>query len=328
MALLGQHAPTWLVQMPALLSAAELEALQRKVVGAARERMLRELAEAVEALTAERPLVLVLEDLQWSDPSTLDLLSVLAQRGEPARLLVIGTYRPVEVIVGKHPLKAVKSALQLHGQCQGLRLELLSEADIAEYLAQRFPVGARRAVPVQKLAQIIHRHTDGNPLFMVNVVDSLVRQGVVVEVDGRWEVKGEVEEVGERVPENLLQLIVQQSERLSAAEQRVLAAASVAGVEFSAAAVAAGLEEGAAQVEERCEELVRREQFLQARGPEEWPDGTVAGRYRFLHALYQEVVYKRVPVGQRLWRHRRIGEREEAAYGSRARESSRTGCAL
>ncbi|MBI3304075.1 MAG: ATP-binding protein [Deltaproteobacteria bacterium] len=106
--LLSQQAPTWLVQMPALLRATELETLQRKTRGATREGMLRELAEAVEALTAEWPLVLWLEDLQWSDVSTLDWLAFVGRRRERARLLVIGTYRPVEVIVSGHPLKGVK----------------------------------------------------------------------------------------------------------------------------------------------------------------------------------------------------------------------------
>ena len=73
--LLAQHAPTWLVQMPALLTTPDLEALQRRTQGATRERMLRELAEALEVITAERPLVLWLEDLHWSDVSTLDLLA-------------------------------------------------------------------------------------------------------------------------------------------------------------------------------------------------------------------------------------------------------------
>lgn len=74
-----QHAPTWLVQMPAMLTTAEREALQRTTAGATKERMLRELAEAVEVLTAERPLVPVLEDLHWSDVSTLDWLAFVAR---------------------------------------------------------------------------------------------------------------------------------------------------------------------------------------------------------------------------------------------------------
>lgn len=103
-ALLRQQAPTWLVQLPALLNTVELEELQRRTAGMTRERMLRELAEALEVVTRERPLVLVLEDLHWSDVSTLDWLAYVARRQERARLLVIGTYRPVEVLTRDHPL--------------------------------------------------------------------------------------------------------------------------------------------------------------------------------------------------------------------------------
>src|SRR5262249_38919004 len=136
--ILSQHAPTWLVQMPALLRPADLQALQRKTQGVTRERMLRELAEAMEVLTAERPLVLWLEDLQWSDVSTLDWLAFVARRRESAPLLIIGIYRPIEVIVGNHPLKAVKHELQLHERCAELPLGFLREENVAEYLVQRF----------------------------------------------------------------------------------------------------------------------------------------------------------------------------------------------
>src|SRR5262245_35141693 len=95
-ALLRQQAPSWLVHLPALVEEQEYESLQRRAGGVTRERMLRELAEAVEVLTADRPLILVLEDLHWSDVSTLDWLAYVARRREAARLLVLGTYRPVE----------------------------------------------------------------------------------------------------------------------------------------------------------------------------------------------------------------------------------------
>jgi predicted ATPase len=113
--------------MPALLSVQELETLQRKTRGATQERMLREMAEAVEALTAEHPLVLWLEDLHWSDVSTLALLAALARRQEAARLLFIGTYRPVEMLTKEQPLRAVKQELHLHRQCEELRLGFLTE---------------------------------------------------------------------------------------------------------------------------------------------------------------------------------------------------------
>jgi predicted ATPase len=274
----------------------------------------------VEALTAERPLILVLEDLHWSDYATLDLISWLAQRREPARLLVLGTYRPVEMIVRGHPLQAIKQELVRHRQCVELPLELLTAAEVAQYLAVRFGVGALPEASLQKLAQAIHRRTDGHPLFMVMVVDDLVRRGWLLEREGRWEAMAGVEEVPLEVPESLQQLVEQQLEQLSPENQRVLEATSVAGLECSAAAVAAGLAEDVEAVEAWCAALARRGQFLQASGTEEWPDGTVAGRYRFRHILPQQVIYDRLPVARRIWLHGRIGARQEAGYAEWAGE--------
>src|SRR4029453_5134083 len=144
--------------------------LQREIAGQTPERMLREMAELVEALTAVAPLVLVLEDLHWSDYSTLDLISALAQRSEPARMLVIGTYRPIEVILSGHPLKAVKQELQLHHRCEELALEYLTEEAIAEYLIRKFP---HHDFP-HTLATLVHERTEGNPLFVVNLIDYLL----------------------------------------------------------------------------------------------------------------------------------------------------------
>ena len=96
---LRAHAPMWLLQMPSLMSASDRELLSRELSGATRERMLREMGEALEALTADLPLVLILEDLHWSDYSTLDLISYLARQRQAAQLMLIGTYRTVELIV-------------------------------------------------------------------------------------------------------------------------------------------------------------------------------------------------------------------------------------
>lgn len=307
--LLGTHAPTWLAQMPALMSAETLAALQPRILGATRERMLREMAEAMEALAAERPLVLLLEDLHWSDPSTLDLVAAVARRREPARLLLIGTYRPVDVIVRGHPLRAVTQQLVLHGACDELPLELLGETDVGRYLTGRLgdEIGTR-------LAPVVHRRTDGLPLFMVNVVDALIRQGLLVEAASRWELKVAETKVETAVPESLRQMIEQQLAWLRPDEQWLLEAASVSGMAFSAASLAAAVDDAVEAVEGRCEELARREQFLRASGVEEWPDGTVAARYRFLHVLYQQVLYERLPAARRASLHHRIGEREEAGY--------------
>jgi DNA-binding winged helix-turn-helix (wHTH) protein/predicted ATPase len=235
--ILWQQAPIWVTQMPALLSAAEDEALPRRVVGATRERMLREFGEAVEVLTYDSPLVPVLEDLHWSDYATLDLLSWLAQRREPAQLLLVGTYCPVEVIVRGHPLRELAQTLILRGQGTVLPLEWLTQEEVAQYLTTRFGSSPR----IVDLARAVSRQTSGNPLFMVTVVETLVQQGAVRQVAGQWEVPEEGIAAALGVPEGLRLMIEQQLMALSDEDQGLLEAASVVGMECSAAAVAAGV---------------------------------------------------------------------------------------
>ena len=122
------------------------------------------------------------------------------------------------------------------------------------------------------------------------------------------------------VPDTLRQLIERQVEQLSKAEQRLLEVASVAGVEFASVEVAAGLHTAVEEVETICERFARAGQWLRMVGFAEWPDGTLSGRYSFLHALYHEVIYARVAEVRRIQLHRHIAARKEAAYGDRTRE--------
>ena len=310
--LLRRHAPTWLLELPSLMPTAEREALRQQVIGTTREGRMRELAEAIEAITAEAPLMIVLEDLHWGDYSTLDLIAYLARRRDRARLIVIGTYRPVDVILGEHPLKAVKGELHAHGLCRELPLEYLTEAAIEEYLRVTLP---GHQLP-KWLARLIHRRTEGNPLFMVNLVEYLIAEQMIVRGEGQWLLEGEFAEIESGIPENVRQLIERQIDRLSAAERRVLEGASVVGMECSSVAISAGLEEPVDWVEEHCEALARRHQFLSPARLVQLPDGTITPRYRFSHILYLEVPYRLLPAMRRSQIHRRIGDRGEAIYGS------------
>src|SRR4029453_18871267 len=106
-AALREYAPSWPTQLPALIGDDDFEAVQRRAQGSSRDRMLRELGDVLDVVSAESPVILVLEDLHWSDSATVDLLAVLARRREPARILVLGTYRPSDVAATLHPLKPV-----------------------------------------------------------------------------------------------------------------------------------------------------------------------------------------------------------------------------
>src|SRR5262249_47386627 len=132
---LATNAPTWLIQFPSLVRADQQAALQREIQGATRERMVRELCEALEEISQTVPLVLILEDLHWVDRATVDVISAIARRREPAKLLLVGTFRPADLILSESPLKALKHDLQLHHLSHDVELERLRERDVADYVA-------------------------------------------------------------------------------------------------------------------------------------------------------------------------------------------------
>jgi DNA-binding winged helix-turn-helix (wHTH) protein/predicted ATPase len=316
LALLRQYAPSWLMQMPALLSPADREALQRMAGGVTQPRMLRELTEALDQLTAECPLVLVLEDLQWSDGATLEWLTYVARRRDPARLLILGTYRPVDAMVRAHPVRTVMTELTQHQQGAELALDALSEDDVAAYCGQRL----RASPPPEVLARVLHQRSHGHPLFLVTIVDALLRQGLLhEEVVGR-DVSTAVMAIMGAVPESLRQIIEQQLSQVSPADRSLLEVASIAGREFSAAAVAAVDNHGTEDIEARLAVLAHHGQFIRSSGLVAWPDGTVAAGYGFFHDLYRETLADRVPPSRKSRWHLEIGTRKERGYGAQARE--------
>ena len=314
--MLQQYAPTWLVQLPALVDSAARGELQRQVAGATQERMLRELCDALEVLTAEQPLLLVLEDLQWSDAATLAWLAAIARRPDSARLFVLGTYRPIDMITQPHPLRSVVQELRVHRLCREVYLELLSADEVREYIYQRF---ANSAV-ADELGLRLYQRTDGNPLFLTASVDDLLRHGVMKKEGDRWVVRGDLTALTETLPEDLQHLIAKQLEALNVEDQQLLEVASVSGMTFSTVEVAAGCKQELETIETRCEQLARRGQFIAEAGFAEWPNGTPMISYRFHHALYQQGIYARLSSGQKVRLHRLIGERKEESYGEQVRE--------
>lgn len=317
--LLSRYAPSWLVQIPGLMSAEAADALLSRDQAPDQERMLRELAEALDVVTCERPLLLVLEDLHWSDHATVELLAVIARRREPARLLVLASYRPPDVLAFEHCLLSAKQELQLHNHCADVELTFLTETAVGDYLMLRFP----DITPLAPLARLVHRKTEGNPLFMVNTVDALVSERLIAQVGSRWlanEDELRWSDVARNIPHSLKQTIELQLGRLDSTDQNLLRAASVAGVEFDTAMLCAAIASTQEGIEEQCEELARRWPFISTCGLSEWPDGTLTSRYRFSHALYQSVSYEQLATARRVRLHGLIGERLEIGYVAQTSE--------
>jgi DNA-binding winged helix-turn-helix (wHTH) protein/tetratricopeptide (TPR) repeat protein len=313
---LRDHAPTWLAQMPGLLRDEDRAAFQHEVFGATRERMLREFTDLMERLAAKRPWVIILEDLHWSDFATVDALSRIARRDRQAAILVLATYRSVDVAAEGHPIRTVHQDLQIHGQCTELALDRLTRTEVEHYLALRFDsTDLAHGLPERVFAR-----TGGQPLFVASLVDHLIAQRTIVEVDGRWQMKSEEAISQDSMPRDLLEMITRQIDQLTAEERSLLEVASVAGAEFSALLVAGAMDRNVLDVEQLCEELARKGRVVASAGVTEWPNGALSGSYAFRHALYQEALYQRLAPARRVNTHRRVGESLERGYGARAPE--------
>src|SRR5260370_34367907 len=166
---LAEQAPTWFAQFPALVKPAQRDLLHREIQSASPERMLREIGDALEMLTSSSPLILIFEDLHWVDHSTVDLISALARRRGPAQLMLLATYRPVDLALSKHPLKALKDDLLAHRLCVEIALKPLSEAQVLDYLSAQSSSGI---VP-DGFAAALYRHAEGNPLFLAAAFNHL-----------------------------------------------------------------------------------------------------------------------------------------------------------
>ena len=195
---LREYAPSWLAHLPSVFDPADRAALGRTTDGITPAQMLRELTDALEAFTVIRPLALVLEDLHWSDRATLAWLAYMARKRDSARILILGTYRPNEVLGRGHPLRALLADLRPHAQCAELMLDALSAPVVAMYLSHRCS-----GILPAPVAELIHHRTGGHPLFLVSMVDELVRDRHFGSVRDAAAAREQLAALSDIVPTNL-----------------------------------------------------------------------------------------------------------------------------
>jgi DNA-binding winged helix-turn-helix (wHTH) protein/tetratricopeptide (TPR) repeat protein len=303
--LLRAVAPTWLLQLPWLSTAEERDALRRELTGVSADRMLREMGEVLDRSGERRPLLLVTEDLHWSDRATIQLTDYVARRRGDARLMWLATFRLAEVVALDHPLNPLRRELRLHGLCEEIVLDPFSETEVAEYVAKRSPSVANDEAFVRAL----HERTDGMPLFVASIIGEMSARAA------RGDGQVAPEQVAKiAVPENLAAIIEHYIAKLQNEQRTVLFAAAVWGVQFRVNTIAAALERDTAWVGEICDELAREQVWLVAPRAEEDGEGTEMS-YSFRHALFRQVLYERTAHSARAHLHRKIGaalERERA----------------
>jgi predicted ATPase len=298
---LRRNAPTWIQQIPSLSETASPTPLAGASPTSA--CMLRELAQALPLLTQLRPLILLIEDLQWSDPATLAAISYLARQSDTARLLILGTFRPQEVRWTRHPLWEIEQSLTEYRLCEEVVLQHLCVADVAHYLDVRFP---QHRFPAN-LAPRLHSETSGHPLLLRHVVEALVKDGVLRDVNGGWQLGVELQLGTWEPPPSITALVATEILRLSDFERNVLEAASIAGHRFRVAAVANALGVDPLGVEEVCNRWLRIGRFFRAGEVAQTNGRPRELRCEFVHSLYAQVIKDLIPRTRQIQLQARMG---------------------
>ncbi|MEE9324565.1 MAG: protein kinase, partial [Dehalococcoidia bacterium] len=266
---------------------------------AARFRLFDSITSFLKGASQTKPLVLVLDDLHWADESSLLLLQFLARELARSRLLVVGTYRDVE-ISRKHPLAEVLGELTKERLFQRILLRGLKQEDVGRFIeltsAKEPPAG---------LVEAVYTQTEGNPLFVTEIVRLLVQEEELTDEARKresWTV---------RIPEGVREVIGRRLNRLSERCNQTLTIAAVIGREFE-------LRQVQPLIEDLTEDMLLDvlEEALEARIVEELPQ--VMGRYQFTHALIQETLTGELSLTRRVRLHARIAKALEKLYGDQA----------
>ncbi len=283
-----QWAPSWLMQMPWIIEEEERDDVVRRTLGAGPARRLLELLEALDALCRRRPMVLVLEDLHWSDVPTLELLSALARRIESSRLLVICTLRTSELAAAPETLQRILEDLTLRDLAREVPLRLLEPAEITQMLISKH--SEWQITP--EIAELVHRHAGGNPLFSAHLAEVLLR-----DPEGSLQIL-EDETLGhpndDLLSLDLFRILESLLDRAGDEEQQLLEVASIAGERFLLPVVAAAAGVPVPDCERLLDNLARRRAFIRKLPSTTLSSGRKAKRYAFLHNIYRRVLRQRL----------------------------------
>jgi len=238
-------------------------------------------------LAAEQPLLLFIDDMHWADASTVDFLAHLAGRLSASRILIVVAFRPAELARTRHPFAQLKLLLQARGVCRELRLAPLEAGDTERYIALEFP---GHAFP-EAFSRLVHDSTDGNPLFMVELLRHLRARGAIAQTDAGWALVEELRPFERDLPESVRSALQRKIDQLADADRWLLSVAAVQGRQFDSAVLARILKLDAAEVEERLVALERHHGLARIVNEVSLPDGAKMLCCCFVHALCQSMLY-------------------------------------
>jgi len=247
--------------------------------------MARELHDALEILGRDRPVLLLFEDLQWSDLPTINVIARITR--EAARLLVVATYRPHDLTTRPNPLGPTLHELRAHAKCDQIIVPPFSIDDVTHYISLR---GAWND-PCEAASRL-RQWSGGNPLFINVILDHLIDSGHVRHDGQAWNLAGHNAKHLNSIPPALEVIVGDRMGRLSEVERQLLSAGSVVGNVFSAWDIASALGLEVDRVQAVLQSLAERDQFV--RFTDVVPDPSAVNTYEFLHPVFRVILSKEV----------------------------------
>lgn len=270
----------------------------------------------LQSIARRHPLLLVLDDLQWVDDASSNLLLHLGRHLAGSRILIAGAYRSPDVDLGRsgdrHPMATVIHELQLVSGESPVDLEEAADRAFVDAILDSEPNGLG-----EDFRRTFYRHTGGHALFTTELLQELRARGhVVQDVEGRW-IEGPNLN-WEHIPSRVEAVIAERIDRLPQEAEALLAAASVEGEEFTAEVVARVLGLNRAQVLRELSDRLDREHKLVRGHRVVWlePDRRSLSYYRFRHALFHDYLYQRLDPVSRARLHHMTGEALEELHGA------------
>lgn len=256
-------------------------------------------------VSVQQPVVLVLDDLQWADKASLQLLRHLAATEQPLRLLVLGTYRDSELSRSQPLLEALATLHRQHGVAQ---IEMVGFDDAGVVSLMEAAAGHTLDDTTVRLAHAVYRETDGNPFFVSEVLRHLVeRGGVYQDATGRWVAEASLEQLA--LPDSVRVVIGARVGRLGQDAERVLSVAAVIGRDFDLDVLARATRTSEDDLLDILEAAMA---VTLVRELADTP-----GHYNFAHALIQHTLYNDLGLTRQAKAHRRIAEALEDLCGDR-----------
>ncbi|UCB60054.1 MAG: tetratricopeptide repeat protein [Candidatus Bathyarchaeota archaeon] len=244
-----------------------------------RDRTFEATATALLRLSAHEPTILFLDDLQWADHLSLALIHYVARRCRNSRLLIIGTYRPEELI----PTKEGKLHLLEEAMFSMSREDLLTKMELSRLNRDDFPELLRSIFQSQfdeEFAEKLYRETGGNPLFVLETLKLLAEEGLLSERRGQWMLEAPAEKVG--IPSKVHEVIIRRISRLEREERKLLDIAAVCGNSFSPDTLRRTLGLDIAEVFEKLVAIEQRHRLIRA----------ADSAFEFTHHKIREVIYE------------------------------------